>query len=116
VTIGSLLTWIGGVAALLLANALPLLLVAYALIGASQAGSFMAQTQVLEFGRRDDTAMRLAVTATSEGAMATVGPFTGGAIAALFGYPALFCVALAFLFAALGVTLRYVPETRGRTT
>lgn len=114
VTIGSLLTWIGGTATLLAANALPLLLVAYALIGASQAGSFMAQTQVLEFGRRDDTAMRLAVTATSEGAMATLGPFAGGAIAALFGYPALFCVALAFLIAALGVTLRYVPETRGR--
>jgi MFS family permease len=115
VTIGSLLTWIAGIALLLAAQDLELLLAAFALIGASQAGAFMAQTQVLEFGARDDTAMRLAVTATSEGAMATVGPFVGGAIAALFGYPALFCVALAFLIAALSVTLRYVPETRGRT-
>jgi MFS family permease len=114
VTLGSLVVWIAAILALFVARDLTLLLVAFALLGASQAGSFMAQTQVLEFGRRDDVTMRLAVTATSEGAMATVGPLIGGAIATVFGYPALFAVALTFLLAALVVTARYVPETRGR--
>lgn len=115
VTLSSLGLWILAIPLLLAAHTLPLLLVAFALLGAAQAGYLMAsQTLVLEFGMRDEVTMRLAVTGTSEGAMATVGPFIGGAIAAGFGYPTLFVVSLVFLLAAMGVMLRLVDEPRGR--
>ena len=115
VTLGSLGAWIAAIPVLLVAHTLPMLLLAFALLGAAQAGYLMAsQTLVLEFGRRDDVAMRLAVTGTSEGAMATVGPFAGGAIAAMFGYPTLFVASLVFLLAALAVVVRLVDEPRDR--
>ena len=115
VTLGALAAWIAALPVLLFAHTLPMLLVAFALLGGAQAGYLMAsQTLVLEFGIRDDVTMRLAVTGTSEGAMATVGPFIGGAIATVFGYPTLFVASLLFLLAALGVMLRFVDEPRDR--
>lgn len=117
VTVASLALWGAAIPLLLVAQDMPLLLAAFAALGAAQSGYLMAsQTLILEFGRRDDVTMRLAVTGTSEGAMATVGPFIGGAIAAAAGYPALFVVSLVFLLAALAVTVLLVDEPRDRVT
>jgi MFS family permease len=69
---------------------------------------------VLEFGVRDDIAMRLALTTTAQGAMAAIGPLAGGVIARFFGYEVLFGVSIGFLLVALGVLLTVVEEPRLR--
>jgi MFS family permease len=73
-----------------------------------------SQTMVLEFGARDDIAMRLALTSTAQGAMSAIGPLAGGLIAATLGYEALFGVSISFLFAALVILLALVEEPRFR--
>jgi predicted MFS family arabinose efflux permease len=66
----------------------------------------------LEFGHRDDLPMRIALANTASEAAGTAGPLLGGALAALFGYGAVFHVSILFL--ALGglMVLRFVPEPR----
>lgn len=96
-------------------HSLPWLLVAYCGFGAAQAGLMMGwMTMILEFGRSDDLAMRMAVCTTAQGLVTAVGPIAGGVLAAVAGYPALFCVALAFMGAALTVLIWKVPEPRRR--
>ena len=73
-----------------------------------------SQTMVLEFGDRDDMAMRLALTATTQGLMATLGPLVGGVIAAALGYQVLFGVSVGFLALALVVLVGFVEEPRRR--
>ena len=58
--------------------------------------------------------MRLALTATSQGLMNTIGPLAGGAIAALLGYEVLFGVSIGCLAVALVVLLTLVEEPRNR--
>ena len=120
--IGSLAVWVAATALLMAAPTLgggghvvPLIFVAFFGLGASQSGFLMSsQTMVLEFGARDDIAMRLAVTATSQGLMNTIGPLAGGAIAALLGYEVLFGVSIGCLAVALVVLVTLVKEPRGR--
>ena len=69
---------------------------------------------VLEFGARDDMAMRLALTSTTQGVMNTIGPLAGGLIAATLGYEVLFGVSIVFLAAALVILLLFVEEPRLR--
>jgi MFS family permease len=84
-------------------------------LGAAQSGFLMSsQTMVLEFGARDDIAMRLALTTTAQGAMSAIGPLAGGLIAALAGYEVLFTVSLAFLAFSLIILLAMVEEPRFR--
>lgn len=86
-------------------------------LGAAQSGYLMSsQTMVLEFGARDDIAMRLALTSTAQGTMNTIGPLAGGLIAATLGYESLFGVSIALLLAALAVLLLRVREPRLRRT
>ncbi len=102
----------------LASRALPmttLIFLAFFGLGASQSGFLMSsQTMVLEFGDRDDMAMRLALTATAQGAMSTIGPLAGGVIAAVLGYRVLFGVSIGFLVVALAVLLTCVEEPRRR--
>ena len=92
------------------------ILMAFFSLGAAQSGFQMSsQTMVLEFGSRDDMPMRLALTATAQGAMNTIGPLAGGVIAAILGYQVLFGVSLALLAASLLVLLTLVEEPRYRT-
>jgi MFS family permease len=84
-------------------------------LGAAQSGFLMSsQTMVLEFGARDDIAMRLALTTTAQGAVSAIGPLAGGLIAALAGYEVLFAVSLAFLALSLIILLSLVEEPRFR--
>ena len=73
-----------------------------------------SQTMVLEFGARDDIAMRLALTSTAQGAMSTIGPLAGGLLAATLGYEVLFSVSIGFLMVALVVLVMLVQEPRFR--
>jgi MFS family permease len=84
-------------------------------LGAAQSGYMMSsQTMVLEFGDRDDMAMRLALTATGQGLMSSIGPLAGGVIAAALGYGVLFGVSFSFLAAAFVLLALFVEEPRRR--
>ncbi len=109
----SVVLFIASTVIFLTLHSLPWLLVAYCGFGAAQAGLMMGwMTMVLEFGRGDDVAMRMAMATTAQGVMTALGPIAGGLLAAAAGYPALFCVALAFMAAALAVLVWRVPEPR----
>jgi MFS family permease len=97
------------------ADARILIFTAFFGLGAAQSGFLMSsQTMVLEFGARDDIAMRLALTSTAQGAMSAIGPLAGGLIAATLGYEVLFGVSIGFLATALIILLTLVEEPRFR--
>jgi len=113
----SSIIWIMGVVLLMLATNLPMVVFAYILFGAAMSGYLMASTTiVLEFGQRQDIPMRLALSATAEGAVSTIGLLSAGVIAALFGYASLLWIALASLVAGLGVIVFAVRDPRHAET
>jgi len=128
--IGALIVWIGGTVLLMTAPVLALshapgvaplmdvatlIFLAFFFLGAAQSGFLMSsQTMVLEFGAREDVAMRLALTSTAQGVMSAAGPLIGGVIAASLGYQALFAVSIACLAAALVLFLTQIEEPRFR--
>jgi MFS family permease len=69
---------------------------------------------VLEFGLREDIAMRLAFSSTAEGIMATLGPLVGGLMAVTVGYTKLFWTSIGFEVVALIILLTLVEEPRKR--
>jgi MFS family permease len=113
--IGCLALWMAATVALILAGAPPMVLAAFAGLGAAQSGFQMSsQTMVLEFGARHDMPMRLGLSQTAQGLMNTVGPLAGGAIVVFAGYVPLFVVAMVFEAAALVLLLTVVDEPRYR--
>jgi MFS family permease len=120
--IASVICWIAATALLMAAPVVrtgldvhTLIFMAFFGLGASQSGFLMSsQTMVLEFGARDDMAMRLALTSTAQGAMSAIGPLAGGLIAATLGYEVLFGVSIGFLLTALVILLTRVEEPRFR--
>ena len=75
--IGSMALWIAATAVLLIAGTPTMVLVAFAGLGAAQAGFQMSsQTMVLEFGARQDMPMRLGLSQTAQGFMNTIGPWS----------------------------------------
>jgi MFS family permease len=130
--IASLLLWIAATVLLVVAPMFPgagpgapggfdlgvhgLIFCAFFGLGAAQSGFQMSsQTMVLEFGVRDDIAMRLALTTTAQGAMSALGPLAGGIIASTLGYSVLFGTSISFLIVALLVLIVLVDEPRFRT-
>jgi MFS family permease len=92
--------------------AVPIFLAFFGL-GAGQSGYMMsAGTMILEFGSRDELAMRVAFSSTAEGIMASAGPLLGGVIATVLGYKVLFGVSIGFLLAGLMLLIFRVPEPR----
>ena len=59
------------------------------------------QTMVLEFGSRDNLAMRLGLINTIDGVTSAIGPAIGGLVAVYYGYPPLLIVSGALLVLAL---------------
>jgi MFS family permease len=111
----ALVLWIGSTFFLMGAHNLPMIMIAFFGLGAAQSGYQMsASTMVLEFGLRDDMAMRLAFSATAEGFMSALGPLAGGVIATVFGYVPLFGTSITFEILALIVLLLLVKEPRLR--
>jgi MFS family permease len=58
--------------------------------------------------------MRLALTATAQGAMNAIGPLLGGLIAQTLGYEVLFGVSMGLLVVSLIVLVTRVEEPRFR--
>jgi len=111
----ALVLWIGATLMLLLGHVPWLVFLAFFGLGAAQSGYQMSsQTMVLEFGLREDMAMRLAFSSTAEGLMLTLGPLMGGLIAAMAGYATLFVISMTFEAVALVILLALVEEPRTR--
>ncbi len=111
----ALVLWIGSTFFLMSVHDATWIAVAFFGLGAAQSGYQMSsQTMVLEFGLRDDMAMRLAFSATAEGLMSAIGPLAGGVIATLLGYTTLFGTSITFEVLALVVLLLLVKEPRLR--
>ncbi len=111
----ALLFWIGGTVILIFSHTMPVFFIAFACLGAASSGYQMSsQTMVLEFGLREDMAMRLAFSSTAEGVMSSLGPLVGGLIAAAFGYLMVFYTSIAFEVLALAIVVFVVEEPRKR--
>jgi MFS family permease len=92
-----------------------ILLLAFFGLGAAQAGFMMSsQTMVLEFGAREDIAMRLGLSQTAQGLMNFVGPLVGGLIAVAAGYRPVFVISMVFEAIALALLIFVVDEPRYR--
>ncbi|MGA0599077.1 MFS transporter [Caulobacter sp. KR2-114] len=139
--IGSVMLWIAATAVFIFARQLPSLhlpgyaidlwfvhlhgagmsgvvlwiFVSYIGLGSALSGQMMSsQTMVLEFGTREDMAMRLALTQTAQGITAAIGPLIGGVIVHQLGYSTMFSVSIAFLIMGLMILLTLVEEPRNR--
>lgn len=113
--IGALVISIAAIGLFLFFDTLPFYVLAFAGLGAANAGYMMAaQTLILEFGHRNDVAMRLGISATVEGLLSATGPVIAGLIAAAAGYPPVFSIAIALQVAALATLLFGVREPRWR--
>ncbi|MBX7502182.1 MFS transporter [Qipengyuania sp. YG27] len=100
-------------AVLSLSDTLPLVVLGFFGLGASQSGYQMGtQTIVLEFGDRDDMPMRIAAATTAEAITATLGPLVGGFVAEAIGLPWVFGATGVLLVAALVLLLGLVREPR----
>ena len=124
----ALLVWIGGTVLLMSAptmahlhvagldlGAKAFILMAFFALGGAQSGFLMSsQTMVLEFGSREDMPMRLALTATGQGAMNALTPLLGGLIAATLGFEVLFGVSIGLLVVSLVMLVSLVEEPRHR--
>ena len=115
--LAALVVWVGSTVLLINAHNLPLIALALAGLGAASSGYNMSsQTMVLEFGLREDMAMRLAFSSTAEGLTAAMGPLLGGLIARAFGYSPLLWISAGCVAGALLVLITLVEEPRGRIT
>ena len=112
----TILLWIASTALLMTVPTLPAILLAFAGLGAAQAGYMMAaMTMVLEFGDRDDLPMRIGLSTTAEGITATLGPLVDGALADAFGYDFVFGASIGLLVAAF-LALMTIKDPRRRKT
>ena len=113
--IASVALWLAATVLLIYAPSMTLIMVAFFCLGSAQSGFLMStQTMVLEFGAREDVAMRLALSSTSQGLMAALGPLVGGLVAASFGYVPVFWISITMEAVALAVMLTLVREPRLR--
>ena len=111
----SLSTWV--FAAILLMNStnLVMLSISFFIVGAGLGGFMLSsQNMVLEFGKREDLPMRIALANSGSEFMGAVGPVLGGILASTFSYPPVFWLAIAFKVVAILVVLAFVDEPRLR--
>ena len=109
----SIFAWAAATVLLIEVHAPWAIFLAFFGLGAGQSGYNMsAQTMILEFGKRDDLPMRIAVSATAEAITATLAPLVGGRVADLLGYNVVFGVSIGVLAAGLLVLIGLVKEPR----
>lgn len=110
----SLLLWAAGYVQILLASERSGFMLAFAALGAAGSGYMLsAQTLVLEFGKAQDIAMRLAISTTVETTVAALAPLAGGIVAASAGFRPLVVYSLAAMLVAAAVVWLSVREPRG---
>jgi MFS family permease len=113
--VASLVLFILSTVLLMVAHNNLVLIVAFFGLGAAQSGySMSSSTMVLEFGARQDVAMRLGISSTVEGLMSFLGPLAGGIIASFAGYGPVFGLSIALQAIALVVLVVAVKEPRLR--
>lgn len=112
---GAVVLWIASTILLMSVHLTWPIFIAFFGLGAAAAGyQISSQNIVLEFGHRDDMAMRLALSNSAQSFMSTVGPLAGGVIAASSGYASVFWTSIVFLAMALALVIFRVREPRGR--
>lgn len=111
----SLCCILAGMLMLMVSQTAPPIYAAFMLLGVGGAGWMLASTtMVLEFGETQDTAMRLAMATTVEGAISAIGPVLAGLLVAMAGFTPLFTVLIGGVsFALLGMVFK-VREPRNR--
>ena len=115
VYVSALVSTIAGVVLLILANTALPVYIAFVCLGVGASGWMLASTtMVLEFGKQEDTPMRLAFVTTVEGAIAAIGPIAAGVLIGITGFIPLFVIVLTALIAALAVLVFKVDEPRHR--
>ncbi|CAN7251949.1 MFS transporter [Phenylobacterium sp. LjRoot164] len=113
VLVFSMIFWVAATALLMLNHAPWAIFLAFFGLGAAQSGYMMAaQTMILEFGSRAEMPMRIAISSTAEGIMASLGPLAGGFIADHYGFNVVFGASIGFLVLGLIVLLTVVKEPR----
>ncbi len=113
VFIASLLLWVIGYGWMLMAHDMAGFAIAFIFLGAASSGYTMgSQTMVLEFGNRENTAMRLAISTTAETIIASIGPIIGGILAAVTGFVSLIGVSATMLCLAYAVLILGVTDPR----
>jgi len=111
----ALALWAASLVLLIVSPSLPMFCAAFFGLGAAQAGYGMcSQTMILEYGTRDDIALRLAISATMEGSLTATMPLLGGLVATLAGYPVVFVAAMVCQGAALLLLITKVKDPRHR--
>lgn len=111
----SLVVWIGATLLLMNASTFTLVLVGFLGLGVGLGGFELSCTNlVLEFGKREDLPMRIALAQTAEQAVNVVAPLAGGLIVASLSYVPMFWTAIVVQLAALAVTVWKVRDPRHR--
>jgi MFS family permease len=107
------IAWIGAFLLMLLAKDQSGFVLGFIALGAALCGYSMSQqTLVLEFGSREDTPMRLAISTTAETSVAAIGPIMGGIIASFYGFVPVIWLSIGLIAMALMVMLFGVREPR----
>jgi predicted MFS family arabinose efflux permease len=110
ITIG---LWIAATLALLLSTTQTAVVLVFIAIGASQEGFRLSSMSLaMEFGGREQMALRLATANTAAEIAGSIAPLLGGIIATALGYGAVFLGATACLLIGGGVLLLWVHEPR----
>ena len=91
------------------------LVAVYLGLGMGMGGFQLAsQNLVLEFGRRRNLPMRIAVANSASELVAAIGAVLGGVLAATLGYFSVFRIAIGFQLVAMAIVLFFVDEPRNR--
>ncbi len=113
--LASLGLWVLAVVGLMEAASPDFVLAVFAVLGTGLGGYQMsAQNLALEFGRRDDLPMRIAVANSASDLVAAAGAALGGLAVAALSYASVFWIAIGFQVAALLIVLFSVEEPRRR--
>jgi MFS family permease len=117
VFLSSLLLWVTSVLVLMGTQDLTRLVAVYLALGAGMGGFQMsAQNLVLEFGRRRNLPMRIAVANSASELVAALGAVLGGVLVALLSYVGVFWIAIAFQLSAVTLVIFFVDEPRRPAT
>lgn len=110
---GALVCTLAGVLCLVFGSSAVPIYAAFVLLGIGGSGWMLASTtMVLEFGRQEDTPMRLAFLTTVEGAIAAIGPVLAGVLVAFYGFTPLFAIVLGAVALSLLLLALRVREPR----
>jgi len=105
--------WLGATLAIMWSASYWAVVAVFVALGASQEGFRMASMSLaMEFGQREQMALRVAIANTATEIAGSIAPLLGGIIAMALGYPAVFIGAAGFLVMGAALLLLQVQEPR----